>query len=109
MTGEEVKKLIKAKGFTYRSIADAIGETPMNLHQLLSSKDVRSGLLERIASAMGENAAYFYGKKPIYSLEEYVKVASQQQEIVYLRDLVTAKDELIESLREQIKTLKHGR
>lgn len=109
MTGEEVKRLIKAKGFTYRSIADAIGETPMNLHQLLSSKDVKSGTLERIAVAMGEDVAYFYGKKPIYSLEEYVKVAAQQQEIAYLRDLVAAKDELIESLREQIKSLKNGR
>lgn len=109
MTGEEVKKLIKAKGFTYVSIARALGMTNVNLHQLLLSKNVTSGTLERIAAAMGEDVAYFYGKKPIYSLEEYVKVAAQQQEIAYLRDLVATKDELIESLREQIENLKNGK
>lgn len=109
MTGEKVKELIKAKGFTFRAIAEAIGESQMNLHHMLSAKDVKSGTLERVAEAMGEDVSYFYGKRPTYSLEDYAKVASQQQEIGYLRALVATKDELIVSLREQIKTLKNGR
>lgn len=109
MTGEKVKELIKAKGFTFRSIADAVGESQMNLHHMLSAKDVKSGTLERVAEAMGEDVSYFYGKRPIYSLEDYAKVALQQQEIAYLRGLLATKDELIDSLYEQIKVLKNGR
>ena len=109
MSGEEVKKLIKVKGFTFRSIAETIGESEMNLHHMLSAKDVKSGTLERVAKAMGEDVSYFYGKQPIYSLEDYAKVVSQQQEIAYLRALIATKDELIASLREQIKALKNGR
>ncbi len=109
MTGEEVKKLIKAKGFTFRSIANAIGESQMNLHHMLSAQDVKSGTLERVAAAMGEDVSYFYGKMPIYSLEDYAKVVAQQQEIAHLRILLTAKEELIASLHEQLKTLKNGK
>lgn len=109
MEGKEVKKLIKAKGFTYRSIANTIGESEMNLHYMLSAADVKSGTLERIASAMGEDVSYFYGKQPIYSLEDYAALAEQRREIACLHDLLNTKDSLIESLRNQLALVKNGK
>ena len=60
MTGDQVRKKIKERGVTYISVARAIGESSQNFLSLLQSTDVRSGLIERISTALGVPVAYFY-------------------------------------------------
>lgn len=106
MTGEYVRKKIKEKGFSYRSIAQAIGESDQNFRCMLMVEDVKSGTLERIAKAMGENVAYFYNERPIFTMEEYADIRLARQEIKFLHELLESKDQTIASLREQIDILK---
>lgn len=60
MTGQELKsKLIKA-GKSQKDIAELLGVTAQSLSSVLSAKDVRSGTIEKIASAIGVDMSFFY-------------------------------------------------
>lgn len=98
MTGDRVRQKIKEKGYTFHSIAQAIGESDANLRCMLIVKDVKSGTLERIAQAMGENVSYFYEEHPVFSIEEYAEIHALKKEVVLLRQLLNEKERTIELL-----------
>lgn len=98
MTGDRVRQKIKEKGFTFHSIAQAIGESDANLRCMLLVKDVKSGTLERIAKAMGENVSYFYEEHPVFSIEEYAAIYSLKKENALLKQLLNDKERTIELL-----------
>lgn len=60
MTGEQLKREIKGRGFTLKSVADRLGTTPQNLGGRLQSDDVASSLMEVAADVMGISVADFY-------------------------------------------------
>lgn len=68
MTGKHVQNLILSEGYSVNQIAKLIGVAQPNLLSLLKHNDIRTGLLEDIARAMGKPLAFFYG-------EEYSVVA----------------------------------
>lgn len=47
---------------TVAEVARRIGTTQQNLTCSLSKDDIRTGLLERVAAAMGKPLAFFYGE-----------------------------------------------
>ena len=53
MSGEDVKKILAANGFTQQSVADMLGKSRANLNGMLAKDDVRTGLLEDISKATG--------------------------------------------------------
>lgn len=61
MTGEKVKALIIGRGYNVAQVAELIGTSQQNLSASLKHTDVRSGLLEKIAAALGMPLAAFYG------------------------------------------------
>lgn len=61
MTGESVKAFILKKGYNVAQVADMIGTSQQNLAANLKHSDVRSGLLEKISSALGIPLLEFYG------------------------------------------------
>ena len=62
MTGEKVKALIIGRGYNVAQVAEMIGTSQQNLAANLKHTDVRSGLLEKIAAALGLPLASFYGE-----------------------------------------------
>lgn len=101
MTGKQLRKKIKDKGYTFRAIASAIGESDANMQNLLNAADVKSGTLERIAAAMGENVAYFYNEQPIFTMAEYADYVSVRRENILLRRLIEEKEERIRLLQKK--------
>lgn len=52
MSGEEVKEILKQEGVILSELARLMGfDSDQRLHSALNAKDVRSGLLEKIARA----------------------------------------------------------
>lgn len=98
MTGAHLRKKIRAKGFTFQQIADAIGESKQNFSRMLSTDNIKTETLERIASAMGESISYFYNEQPIFSLAEYVEYESRRKENELLRQIIRDKEALISEL-----------
>ncbi|MEG1982746.1 MAG: hypothetical protein RR037_03330 [Alistipes sp.] len=101
MTGEKVRAKIRAKGFTFHSIAQAIGESDANFRCLLLANDVKSGTLERIAVAMGENVAYFYCEQPIFKIVDYIEYEVTKRENELLKQTINDKDEVIKALKNK--------
>lgn len=64
MKGEDVKRKVAAQGYTVAEVAERIGTSRQNLSKSLSTQDVRSGLIERIASVLGVSVSYFYDPSP---------------------------------------------
>lgn len=62
MTGQEVKDFLTRDGWQLSKVAEAIGESRQNFSAALTSQDVKSGLLERVAKAVGKPVSAFYGE-----------------------------------------------
>ena len=62
MTGKHILDLMKKEGYSVNKMADLIGTSQPNLLSALKHDDVRTGLLEDIAKAMGKPLSFFYGE-----------------------------------------------
>ncbi|MBR8726015.1 hypothetical protein [Bacteroides pyogenes] len=108
MRGEDVKKILRDKGFVMSEIASIIGKSPQNLDGQLKSDDVRSGLLESIAKSVGYGMDLFYQelKKtsendiPILFENNYLKQLIEQQKYT-----METQKKLIASLERNIADL----
>lgn len=63
MTGQEVKNFLTRDGWQLSKVAEAIGESRQNFSAALSSQDVKSGLLERVAAVVGKPISALYGEE----------------------------------------------
>lgn len=101
MTGTQLRKKIRDKGFTFQQIAEAIGESKQNFNRILSTDNIKSETLERIADAMNESVSYFYNEQPIYTTVEYVEYEVAKREIKLLRQIIRDKEALIQELQKK--------
>lgn len=62
MKGEIIKALLIEKGYNIAQVAEMIGTSQQNLASNLKHTDVRSGLLEKIADAIGLPVSALYGE-----------------------------------------------
>ena len=63
MTGKHILNLMTQEGFSISKMAQLIGTSQPNLSSALKHDDIRTGLLEDIARAMGKSLAFFYGEE----------------------------------------------
>jgi transcriptional regulator with XRE-family HTH domain len=63
MTGKHILDLMLQEGYSVNKMAELIGTSQPNLLSALKHTDVRTGLLEKIAQAMGKPLAFFYGEE----------------------------------------------
>ena len=62
MTGQHIQDLMKQEGYSVNEMAKLIGKAQQVLASALKHDDVRTGLLEDIAKAMGKPLSFFYGE-----------------------------------------------
>ena len=62
MTGKHILDLMQQEGYSVNKMAELIGTSQPNLLSALKHTDVRTGLLEKIAQAMGKPLSFFYGE-----------------------------------------------
>lgn len=63
MTGQHLHNLMKQEGYSVNEMAKMIGKAQQVLASALKHDDVRTGLVEDIARAMGKPLAFFYGEE----------------------------------------------
>lgn len=102
MTGKEVKKKIKERGFKYVEIANRLGVSKQNLRMLLrEDAPVSTTTLERVAEAMEVPVSYFYNELPILSLADYAEIVNKDREIEHLRALVRNYEIMIDKVNNR--------
>ena len=62
MKGQHIQDLMKQEGYSVNEMAKLIGKAQQVLASALKHDDVRTGLLEDIAKAMGKPLSFFYGE-----------------------------------------------
>lgn len=62
MTGKHLQDIMLKEGYSVNRMAQLIGKSQPVLASALKHDDVRTGLLEDIAKAMGKPLAFFYGE-----------------------------------------------
>ena len=62
MDGQTIKAILKKHNHKLKDIAEIMGISLQNFASLLSSSDVKSGTLERIALAINKPLSFFYGE-----------------------------------------------
>lgn len=60
MEGKKIKEILRVRGISISEAARRIGTSQANLSSILSGTDVKSGIVESIAAAIGEPVTYFY-------------------------------------------------
>ena len=60
MNGDTIKKKLRVQGISIKQVAEILGESQQNLSAALQKDDVKTGLLERIAEAIGVPTSFFY-------------------------------------------------
>jgi DNA-binding transcriptional MerR regulator len=63
MKGLDVKKKLQNNGFSLKTVADLMSETPQNLNSMLNAQDIKTGVIERIAEAIKKPLYFFYQEK----------------------------------------------
>lgn len=113
MKGLHVKKILREKGISIAHCARMLGISQQNLSAALSKDDIRTGLLESIAEAIGTNMPYFYGVdssgiSASTSGDSSMTVAGNQNNVNSdnFVQLLAKKDEQIDRLLTIIETLK---
>lgn len=64
MTGEQLKTEIKKRGFTFKEVAERLGQTATNLSNKLGKEEISTALMEEVAAVIGCNPADFYRPAP---------------------------------------------
>ena len=62
MSGQHILDLLKQEGYSVNEMAKMIGKAQQVLASALKHDDIRTGLLEDIARAMGKPLSFFYGE-----------------------------------------------
>lgn len=60
MEGKKIKEILRVRGISISEAARRIGTSQANLSSILSGPDVKSGIVESIAAAIGEPVTFFY-------------------------------------------------
>lgn len=61
MTGERLKRYMRANGLTNNDVAERLGMTAQNLSALLAKEDIKTGFMERFCEVVGLAPADLYG------------------------------------------------
>lgn len=62
MKGSELKDLLRREGIVLNQLADLLDMSQQNLSAAFTRDDIKSGLLEKIARALGWPIGYLYGE-----------------------------------------------
>lgn len=60
MKGIDVKERLQKNRYSLKEIADLMGETPQNFQAMFKVEDIKTGVLERIAKAIGKDILFFF-------------------------------------------------
>ena len=97
MEGKRLQKIISDMGVKQVTIAEILGMSAQSVSMLFKVKDVKSGILERIAEGLEKDMSIFY------PVGRYVTNNSGQVVNSAHKDIHYNSDKVIEILNEQLK------
>ena len=123
MTGEDLRPYLSHIDVSFAEVARKLGISDQSLNNIFRTKDIKTGLIERLSKAYNLPVSYFYGgdveNERINVKAEGTSAASvhgnatvkidnalASERIHYLEAIILEKDERIKELKECIEILK---
>lgn len=121
MTGEDLKFSLLSLDETLANVARKLDMTPQNLDGILKTKDIKTGLIERLCKAYHVSSTYFFNENRRdvnvtatdhsqaagHDLHVSTEDAVLAERVKHLEALIKEKDERISELKERIEDLKN--
>jgi hypothetical protein len=108
MKGIDVKKKLQKSGFSLKNVADLINETPQNLNSMLNAQDIKTGVIEKIATAIKKSIYFFYEETGSEMLKKgQLQSPEASLEVGFYKEIIREKDLKIDELNQEIGALKH--
>lgn len=116
-----IKEIAEKKNVSIRKLADSIEMSEQNLHRCIRINQIQAHQLEIIANILETPVEYFFNSNTqlpkqgmtvagngnkVQNGDGNVMIENQAKEIEHLQQMLAAKDEIIETQRELIKSLK---
>lgn len=103
MKGKVIKDEIYGRGFSAASIAQKCGMSKQNFSAALQGEDIKTGLLEKVADALGVSPAYFYtgddsGTAVVGTATQSTVIGKQEASTAALERQLAIKDQQIDRL-----------
>lgn len=110
MKGKVIKDEIYGRGISAASIAQKCGMSKQNFSAALQGDDIRTGLLEKVAEAIGVSPAYFYtgedsGTALVGTATQSTVIGKQETGTAALEKQLSVKDQQIALKDQQIDRL----
>lgn len=121
MTGEDLKNILLSIDESFASVARKLDMTPQNLDGILRTKDIKTGLIERLCKIYNKPFGYFFDEQPGVSVRTEgafspasatgnatvsVGDAAMAAEVKHLRELIAEKNERIADLKDHLNELR---
>ncbi len=107
MKGEKVKRILVDAGYNLNSIANKLGISPQNFQKWLSVQDMKTGILEKIATAIDKDIFFFFEKEGTTNIYDgNVLIAANAKKTVVGEQYINYGKDTAKELREEIKFLK---
>lgn len=121
MTGETLKSTLSSIDESLANVARKLDMSPQNLDGILRTKDIKTGLIERLATLYHKPISFFFGEdKPTVEVRasngsaaslsgnatvsaDSAKIATLEAELQYLKDKLCDKEKIISLYEMQLK------
>lgn len=116
-----IKEIAEKKNVSIRKLADSIAMSEQNLHRCIKANKIQAHQLEIIANILETPIEYFFNSdtqlpklgmtvagngNKVQNGDGNIMIENQAKEIEHLQQLLIAKEEIIETQKELIKSLK---
>lgn len=116
-----IKEIAEKKNISIRKLADSIEMSEQNLHRCIRINQIQAHQLEIIAKILETPVEYFFNSDlnilkqgmtvagngiRVQNGDGNIMIENQAKEIEHLQQLLIAKEEIIETQKELIKSLK---
>ena len=100
--GQEVKKIVKKRGFTVEELASALNVSKPNIFDIYRRETIDTGLLERLCKVLNYNFFQYYSDKYQTDYDKLL-LQSYQNKNELLSQLLREKEEVYQILVNQLK------
>ncbi|MBD5414886.1 MAG: hypothetical protein HDR46_01235 [Bacteroides sp.] len=114
MTGSELKDILTSLDESLANVARRLDVTPQNLDSTLKTKDVKTGLIERLSKLYNKPVSFFFDEQPpsIHTEGDYSPVSDRGDVSVIVGDAVLAErvkflETILEEKERLIQVLLH--
>jgi transcriptional regulator with XRE-family HTH domain len=100
--GQEIKKIVKKRGFTVEELASALNVSKPNIFDIYRRETIDTGLLERLCKVLNHNFFQYYSDKYQTDYDKLI-IERFKEKNEFLSELLREKEAVYQVLVKQLE------